>query len=96
MKFIFINVDHCVSCRSCEINCALNRSSLLRQLLHAIYEELSPIARIRVEYFGIDRGFPIQCRHCKDAPCIGACPSDALYRDSEDLVLIRDERCIGC
>lgn len=96
MRSIFVNSERCVACKSCEIACALNRSSLNKRLPEAIYESPSPLARVRVEDTDSENGFPIQCRHCEDAPCLDACPAKALYRDPEGLVLLRDERCIGC
>lgn len=96
MKSIFVNAERCVACRTCEIACALNRSSLTKRLPEAIYEILLPLSRVRVEPTDTDYGFPIHCRHCEDAPCLDACPSAALYRDPEGLVLLHDERCIGC
>lgn len=96
MKSIFVNVERCVACKSCEIACALNRSSLSKRLPEAISETPSPISRVRVEDTDAEGGFPVQCRHCADAPCLDACPAKALYRDATGLVLLSDERCIGC
>ena len=96
MKSIFVNSERCVGCRSCEIACALNRSSVSGRFPEAIYEEVQPMARLRVEPVTGEGGFPIQCRHCQDAPCMDGCPSGALYRDEEGLVLVHAERCIGC
>jgi len=96
MKSIFVNPERCTACRTCEIACAVNRSSLSRRLPEAIYEALSPLPRVRVERTAAEKGFPIQCRHCEDAPCLDACPAGALYRDEGGLVLVHDERCIGC
>ena len=96
MNLIFVKADTCTACKTCEISCALNRSSLSGKLPEAIYEEAAPLSRVRVEPVGKDRGFPIQCRHCEDAPCLDACPSGALYRSPEGKVLRHDERCIGC
>ncbi len=96
MKSIFVNTERCVACHTCEIACALHRSSLSRKLPEAIWEDVPPLPRLRVEPTGTENGFPIQCRHCDDAPCLDACPAGALYRDEEGLVLVHDARCIGC
>jgi carbon-monoxide dehydrogenase iron sulfur subunit len=96
MKVIFVRPSRCVACRSCEIACAVNRGSLAKRLPEAILEDPAPLARVRVEETGADTGFPVQCRHCDDAPCLDACPAKALYRDAEGLVLLQDARCIGC
>ena len=39
---------------------------------------------------------PIYCHHCAKAPCKGACPEEAISRDERRIVLIDNERCIGC
>ena len=96
MKTILVNTERCTGCKTCEVACALNRSSLSKQLPEAIYEVVSPMSRVRVDLTGTGSGFPVQCRHCEDAPCLDACPAGALYRDPEGLVLVHDERCIGC
>jgi carbon-monoxide dehydrogenase iron sulfur subunit len=96
MKAIFVRPSRCVACKSCEIACAVNRSSLSKRLPEAILESPAPLARVRVEDTGTGNGFAVQCRHCEDAPCLDACPAKALHRDTTGLVLLHDERCIGC
>ena len=34
--------------------------------------------------------------HCSDAPCISACPVDAIGRDERGTVQINPDLCIGC
>ncbi len=39
---------------------------------------------------------PISCQHCLAPACITVCPSDAIYRREDGIVIQNNENCIGC
>jgi tetrathionate reductase subunit B len=39
---------------------------------------------------------PILCMHCDKAPCVDACPIDAIYKREDGLVIIDPTKCDGC
>ena len=39
---------------------------------------------------------PTQCMHCEDAPCAAVCPTHATYITDSGVVLVDEEKCIGC
>ena len=40
--------------------------------------------------------FPKPCFHCNQPPCVKVCPVGATYKRTDGLVLVDNERCIGC
>jgi len=40
--------------------------------------------------------FRFTCRRCEDAPCIAACPADALEKDEDDIITRYTNLCVSC
>lgn len=40
--------------------------------------------------------FRFTCRKCEDAPCIAACPAEALEKDSEGVIIRHTNLCVSC
>jgi carbon-monoxide dehydrogenase iron sulfur subunit len=95
IREIFVKIDKCVGCHTCEIACAVEHSAG-KQLLSAIVESVKPRKRIHVEAAG-GVSVPVLCRHCEEAPCAAVCPTGATYRDEASQLVLQDPRkCIGC
>jgi anaerobic carbon-monoxide dehydrogenase iron sulfur subunit len=96
MKRVWVDKDKCLGCKTCELQCAVERNSVTKTLAGAVQEEPKPLARVGV--FGpTGASFPLQCRHCEDAPCLKACPSGAAQRDPEKgHTFIDQTKCRGC
>jgi len=86
-KFVFADPTKCTGCGTCELVCALEKEKKFKPSL----------SRIKVNrLFGI-LNFVSACRFCENAPCVAACPTNALTQ-SEDtgVILVESEKCNGC
>jgi molybdopterin-containing oxidoreductase family iron-sulfur binding subunit len=55
------------------------------------------ISFIKTEGSGVKYNvIPRPCMQCEDAPCVKVCPTQASHYDSNGLVQVNYDRCIGC
>ena len=96
MKKLKYNPNKCLSCRTCEIACAVGHSES-KQLLCAVGEKKASLPRVKVFAYQGMEGFPVACRHCEDPKCVDACIGRALSKESKDSIVAYDkDKCVGC
>ena len=93
-KEIFVRLDRCMGCHSCEVACAVEHSAS-KSIFTAMGESPQPKSRVYIEWAGEGQQVPVLCRHCEDAPCMHACIAGAISR-TEDVVHTNADKCIGC
>jgi len=84
-KILYADPLECCGCRNCEIACSVAKEGIMNP--HK--------SRIRVVREGPVIDMPIACRQCADPPCAKPCPTNALVKEN-DLVVLYEENCIGC
>ena len=89
-QFIAVNPSVCTGCRECEVVCSLYHFGECNP-------EKAAIRVIRKEKGGLAVCMPLVCQQCEKAPCIEACPPEALSREGAESTLTVDEaKCSGC
>ncbi|MCS7114828.1 MAG: 4Fe-4S dicluster domain-containing protein [Candidatus Bathyarchaeota archaeon] len=87
-KFVAVDPSKCTGCSLCEYVCALEKNEALWIPLRS---------RIRVVRITPAFNVAMACRLCEDAPCVKACPRDALTQSVENgVILVNEARCDGC
>ena len=85
---LVVDAHKCTGCNLCEISCSFFHEKIFDPTVARIWV-------IKKEAEGID--YPVTCRLCLKAPCIEACPVEALFRDDKsDIVRLNSEKCICC
>ena len=84
-----IDLANCDGCGVCSMTCA--KSHFVppdRQWLRVFRMQDDPAS---ASYW-----MPRPCFHCDDPPCARVCPVGATFKRDDGIVLIDNERCIGC
>lgn len=79
--------NKCVGCNICEYACSFEKEKVFNP------------TKSRIRAVRIDQTFnaTITCKACKNAPCVAACPKEALSQSNETGVIKIDEtKCNGC
>jgi len=86
-RYISCDPQICTGCQLCEFACSAVKTGEFNI-------ELSRIKLVRLKS---DLMMSLTCRFCEDAPCIAACPRQALSWDEEQgIIILNKVRCTGC
>ncbi len=81
---LLIDETKCIRCDNCVNACA------------GTHQGQSRLDRVLGPSFG-QVHVPVACRHCEGAPCLQDCvPGDAIMRAPNGVVMIDENKCVGC
>jgi molybdopterin-containing oxidoreductase family iron-sulfur binding subunit len=103
-----LNLNVCIGCRRCVYACTKeNNQSREKEQIH--YIKVLQFEKGEMEFEKSNRYYdpekvreegkyymPVQCQHCRKAPCVKACPVKATWTEPDGLVVVDYNWCIGC
>ena len=89
---VLIDLRKCVGCHTCTVACQ-NENKLPFDMKWNRVLRMGPVGTYPdLKAYSI----PVPCMHCKEAPCVEGCPTGASYRTKEGIVLVDENKCVGC
>jgi len=86
-----IDLKRCVGCNACTVACRAKNGTPAGIHYHRVEKyEVGRYPSARMEFR------PIPCMHCQEPACLEVCPTGATHKRGDGLVLIDQEKCIGC
>jgi molybdopterin-containing oxidoreductase family iron-sulfur binding subunit len=90
MGMVF-DLKACIGCNACVIGCKQENSLpdgvFFTKTLSEEYGVFPLANRVYI---------PTICNHCEDAPCEKVCPTGATWTRDDGIVMVDDDKCIGC
>ncbi len=80
MKSLLIDLEHCAKCPECATRCS-----------YAFHPHNNGMVSVRELAH-----FAVVCRRCDDAPCVNACPWQALEKQADRVLKRYRMRCTSC
>ncbi len=89
----------CSGCKACQIACKDKHALEVGRLWRRVYE-VSGGDWLRVGEAWLPNVFAynisLACNHCEQPICMEVCPASAIYKRADGIVLIDEEKCLGC
>jgi molybdopterin-containing oxidoreductase family iron-sulfur binding subunit len=86
-----IDLARCVGCNACTVACKIENGTPGDHYWARVYtEETGTYPDVKTTYV------PALCNHCADAPCVTVCPTGASHQRDDGIVLVEQDKCIGC
>ena len=90
---MLVDMRKCIGCQACTVSCSVENQPPIGQFRTTVlqYEVDQP-----------DGGAPAMvslprlCNHCDEPPCVPVCPVQATFQRTDGIVLVDNERCVGC
>lgn len=85
------DMKRCIGCNACVLAC--QTENLLPEGVYftrTLVAESGTFPNVKRTYI------PTVCNQCEDAPCEKVCPSGATYTRADGIVMVDQDKCIGC
>lgn len=87
---MIIDLSTCVGCNACTVACKAENGTPSDIWFAPVFEaEVGKFPNSKVVFL------PTLCNHCEDPPCMKACPSHAIYKRNDGIVLVDENKCCG-
>jgi Fe-S-cluster-containing dehydrogenase component len=88
-----LDKKRCIHCKACEVHCKVKNNNPVG-IKYAVHTSSGP--ELKDGKIALKASFR-SCYHCDDPACVEACPTEAMVRrESDGLVYVIKELCIGC
>ena len=94
-----VDLSACIGCKACQMACKDKNDLEVGRMFRRVYAveggewtQNGPAWQSNVFAYYV----PLACNHCQKPICVEVCPTQAMTKREDGVVLIDAEKCIGC
>jgi len=87
-----VDLKKCIGCQACTVSCSMENLPPIGQFRTTVLQYEVTGAMTDPAMFNLPR----LCNHCDNPPCVPVCPVQATFQREDGIVLVDNERCVGC
>ena len=92
---MLIDQERCIGCDACSVACRIENNTQHFWIKVETDGKQKDIPK--GQYPNLEMNFlPRLCNHCKNPPCVESCPTKALIKRDDGLVILAKDLCTGC
>jgi anaerobic dimethyl sulfoxide reductase subunit B (iron-sulfur subunit) len=96
----YFDANLCIDCKACQIACQDTHNlpgwSLWRRVFEYSGGTWVPQDNVLIPSGIYTYAVSISCMHCQEPICTEVCPTGAMHKREDGIVLIDQNRCVGC
>lgn len=95
----YFDANSCSGCKACQIACKDKNNLPVGILWRRVYDLTGGDWEKRGEAWVskvVSYNLSMACNHCENPICAANCPTEALWKREDGIVLIDESKCIGC
>lgn len=89
-----VDLARCIGCQACTVSC-IQENVVPEGSFRTVVSTYSVKVNDSVQPAGT-YVLPRLCNHCDEPPCVPVCPVSATYKRADGIVVVNNERCVGC
>ncbi|MFC2133637.1 DMSO/selenate family reductase complex B subunit [Bacteroidota bacterium] len=95
----YFDANSCSGCKACQVACKDKNDLPVGILWRRVYDLTGGNWEKKGEAWiskVVSYNLSMSCNHCEDPICVTNCPTTALFKREDGIVLIDESKCIGC
>lgn len=94
---LVFDLERCIGCHACTIACKIENGIKQGSWIWVQMLDGQPLDVARGQFPDLTMDYlPLTCMHCQKPPCLDACPTKAIYKRDDGVVMLEISKCNGC